>query len=184
AEGLRTARDNHCDLFIHLGDVFHRIEVSAECRNLVIATLAADENGDPWPFEKYTIVGNHDIDHNIQNLKRSSLASLIKSGLLRCVDDIPEYRIGFGHFRESLEQEMKDGYCAEGNNLIWAVHANVTVDDFFESANYIKFSDTPLNDECKLLVAGHIHFPLSQKREDGKQFINPGSVSRREAISE
>jgi predicted phosphodiesterase len=179
---LEIAKKYKCNSVIFLGDVFHRMEVSALCRNRVINILKSDPGGVPWPFEKFVCVGNHDIDHNIQNLKKSTLGTLLESHVLTMVDESPEHGLYFGHFRNSLVNEMREGLLETTQMPIVVVHASVVLSPYY--GDYVIFDELPLSAKTKFLIAGHIHFPMENMRRDGKIFINPGNVGRERATKE
>lgn len=175
-ESFHVAQDRKCDYIVHLGDIFHKREPSGVCRNSILEVFQHDENGQPWNIPIYIVVGNHDIQHNIQNLPNSALGTLIEAGIINYVDEIPEFKIGFQHFRSSIEEELENGALQKQNNIIYACHANITKENFF--GNFVLFDNVPVNPECKLVVAGHIHFPIEVKRKNRPLFINPGSLVR------
>jgi len=181
-ESLEVAREKGVGAVILLGDLFHRLEVSGECRNGVLRILKCDENGEKWPFEIFITIGNHDIKHNIQNLPKSSLGTLIEAGIVQYTEEAPEYGIRFAHFRNSLVDELKAGLMEDHPSPIWSVHGSITLMPYF--GDFVVFEELPVAPETKLVVAGHIHFPMEQKREDGVQFINPGNVGRERATKE
>lgn len=181
-EVLEIAKKYKCSAVVFLGDIFHRMEVSAFCRNSVIKILKDDSDGNPWPFKKFVCVGNHDIDHNIQNLKKSALGTLLEADVLEMVDEDPEFGIAFGHFRHSLVDEIKDGLFFATQMPIVVAHASIVLAPYF--GNYVIFNDCPLSQKVKFVIAGHIHFPMEKERDDGKVFINPGNVGRERATQE
>ena len=182
SECLRIGRDNECDAVVFLGDIFHRMEPSGACRNEVLKILLNDENEEPWPFEKYVTIGNHDVRHNPSNLASSALGTLIEVGALKCVEVANDLGIGFVHFAPHVCQEMADGLLKkiqkryEEPIIIWSIHASVTLSKYY--GDHIIVDDVPVNPECRMLVAGHIHMPMRKVRGDNVVFINPGSIGR------
>jgi DNA repair exonuclease SbcCD nuclease subunit len=181
-ESLEIARDNSCDAFVLLGDVFNRAEVGGECRNLVLKTLKKGNNGDGWPFPIYVVVGNHDIAHDPSNLGKSALGTMIDADLLIKTDYDDDLGIAFGHFVPHNTKLIKEGELMKEPALIWAVHASVTTRSIH--GDFVLFEDVPLAKKTKLLIAGHVHFPMDQVRKDGKRFINPGNVGRYDATKD
>ena len=181
-ESLEIAKKYKCGSVIFLGDIFHRMEVGAWCRNAVIRILRADKDGSPWPFRKLVCIGNHDVDHNLQNLKKSSLGTLLEAEVIEMVDEDEDLRISFCHFRNSLVNEMKAGLLKETSMPIVVVHASVVLAPYH--GDYVLFDELPLSNETKFVIAGHIHFPMESSRRDGKLFINPGNVGRERATKE
>lgn len=176
AEALAVAREHGCDAVVHLGDVFHRLEPSGECRNRILKTFQQDEAGRPWPFRKFVVLGNHDIRSHADNLERSALGTLIWAGAVECADADEGLRLGFGHFQVGIEDRLRDGWLVGQTPLIWALHAMVVTRKVMFA--HVLFDDIPLDPSCRLVVAGHYHPPLTQVRADGVRFVNPGSVCR------
>jgi predicted phosphodiesterase len=181
-ESLEIARDRQCDAVVLLGDVFNRMEVGGESRNMVLRTLKKGNNGASWPFPIYVVVGNHDIAHDPANLEKSALGTIIESDLVQKVDYAENLGIAFGHFVPNIEQQIEAGMLMKVPALIWAVHASITTRPIF--GKYIFFNNVPLSKKTRLVVAGHIHFPMDQVRPDGVRFINPGNVGRNAATKE
>ena len=181
-ESLEIARDRKCDAVVLLGDVFNRMEVGGESRNLVLRTLKKGNGGAQWPFPIYVVVGNHDIAHDPANLDKSALGTIIEADLVQKVDYAEDLGIAFGHFVPHIEQQIEEGMLMKVPALIWAVHASITTQNIF--GKYILFEKVPLSKKTRLVVAGHIHFPMEQTRQDGARFINPGNVGRNAATKE
>lgn len=181
-ESLQIGRNEKVDAVVFLGDIFHRMEPSGQVRNSVLRLLMSDENGKPWPFEKYITVGNHDIRHNPANLERSTLGTLIQTGVLKYVDVATHLGIGFVHFAPHVCEQLGAGMLQEIQSryeepiYIWAMHASVTPGKYF--GDHIQIEDVVVNDPCKLLVCGHIHMPMRHLRTDKVLFMNPGSIGR------
>ena len=181
-ESLEIARKYKCNAVIFLGDVFHRIEVGPWCRNEVIRILTQDENGVPWPFRKLVCIGNHDVNHNLQNLKKSSLGTLLEAKVIEIVDEDMDLGITFCHFRNTLINEIKAGLLEDTKTPIVIVHGSIVLAPYY--GDYIIFDEMLLSDDIKFVIAGHIHFPMESSRKDGKIFINPGNVGRERATKE
>lgn len=181
-ECLEIARDQNCDAVVLLGDVFNRMEVGGRSRNKVLRVTASGNNGAAWPFPIFVTVGNHDIAHDPANLDDSALGTLIAAGTVKKVDYDDDLGIAFGHFVPHFEQHMADGMLMKVPALIWSVHGSITTQPVF--GKYILFNDLPLSKKTRLVVAGHIHFPMEETRQDGVRFVNPGNVGRYQATKE
>jgi DNA repair exonuclease SbcCD nuclease subunit len=181
-ECLEIARDQNCDGVNLLGDVFNRMEVGGESRNLVLKVLKQGNNGSSWPFKIFVTVGNHDIAHDPANLEKSALGTLIIAGAVEKVDYDEEFGIAFGHFIPHFERHITDGILMKTPALIWSVHGSITTQPIF--GKYVLFEDVPLSKKTRLVVAGHIHFPMESVRADGVRFVNPGNVGRYQATKE
>jgi len=181
-ECLEIARDNNCDYIVFLGDIFNRIEVGGSCRNKIMQVLKEQPNGDKWLFDKYVCVGNHDIKHDPQRLHESTLGSLLIAGYLEKVDAVSQYGIGFAHFEPHIEENISKGLFQKKQYPIWVAHASIVTQKIF--GKFIMFEDVPLGKGTNVVIAGHVHMPMEQKRKDGKLFINPGNVGRNAATKE
>ena len=76
-ECVDIAIGKKCDYVLHLGDVFHRIEPGPLIRNGYLKILS--KSVIPW----YTLIGNHDVKHNLAYYPQSSIRTLIEAGVLR-----------------------------------------------------------------------------------------------------
>lgn len=182
-ECMEIGKKHAVDYALFLGDIFHRMEPSGECRNEVIKILQRDLEGQPYAFRKLVVVGNHDVKNSPDNLKASALGTLIRTRCLEYGDYFEEYGLALGHYRESIHEEMRAGLLKSRPAKIWAVHAYVVPGEFTAS-DYAIFDEVPMPAECELLLAGHLHMPMELQRADGKRLINPGSVGRPKASAE
>ncbi len=183
-EIMDITKDLSCDALVHLGDVFHRIDPSGACRNGVLSILQHDKNGNPWPFRKITLIGNHDIDHNPHYLYRSALGTLLKAGAIENMDFCPELKIGLANFNPNIDQHIKDGLMESREAVIWTAHATILTQESPYLPSQVLFKDIRVNEACRMVISGHVHFPLFDSRHDGITFINPGSVCRNSIAKE
>lgn len=180
-ETLRIAKAGKCDYYILLGDVFNRIEVGGECRNRALEILASDD-GDPWPFEKYVVVGNHDIAHDPDKLEKSALQTLISAGVVKYSDTIDSLPVRFFHFRPFLDKDLNEGCLTRYDDKIMFLHASIV--DKPLMFDHVLFSDLKIHDDTRLLFSGHIHRKMESVNKNGVRFINPGSLGRPEISSD
>lgn len=169
-ECVEIADARSCDLVVHLGDVFHRIEPGPLIRNGYLKILSRAKT--PW----YTVIGNHDVKHNLSYYPQSTIRTLVESGVLITGESIEEYGIFLAHHTAELNDQLRDGYLLDKPYPIVAAHATITLGPFFGS--YVLFDEVKTNDKTKLIVSGHVHDAMESTRADGVQFINPGSVCR------
>ncbi len=175
-ETLDIASAAKVDYYILLGDVFNRMEVGGECRNRALEILCSN-NGEPWGFEKYVVVGNHDIAHNSHNLEKSALQTLISAGALKCVDKIPDLPVTFLHFKPDLDYQVQYGELCNYLDDIIFLHASIV--DKPAIFDHILFSELKFRRATKLIISGHIHTPMmAYNAETDTRFINPGSLGR------
>lgn len=174
-ETLLIAKAAEVDYYIMLGDIFERIEVGGACRNRALEILLSND-GAPWPFEKYVVVGNHDIAHNPSNLNKSALETLIAAGALKKVDEISDLSVKFLHFRPDLDDDLRAGFLENVDSKILFCHASIV--DKPSRFAHVLFDDLVLNKNTKLVVSGHIHHPMESISGTGVPFFNPGSLGR------
>jgi DNA repair exonuclease SbcCD nuclease subunit len=176
-ETLIIATAAKADYYVLLGDVFNRIEVSGDCRNKVIKTFASN-NGVPWNFKKYCIVGNHDIAHNPDYLEKSALTSVFYGGDVECVEKLPDLPVRFFHFEPNLDEKLRKGELENYDDEILFLHASIV--DKPARFEHVLFDDLKLHSNTKLVISGHIHGQMQAINRRGAKFINPGSVGRTE----
>lgn len=176
-EIIDIGEKNKVDYMLFLGDIFHRMDPTGTCRNAVIKALQRSTR------RKLVVVGNHDINNSFVNLMHCALGTLIIDGHLEYGEYFPEYGLGMLHYKEGIHEAIMEGRATEAEVLIWAAHAYIVPSQFYDSEHVI-FDDMPLNPECKLVLAGHLHLPMELLREDGVGLINPGSVGRPKASAE
>jgi len=178
-ESLLMAEEIKCDGVIFLGDIFDREEPSGSVRNEVLNLFNKKPDGNPWSFDKYVVVGNHDISgQNPDTIYRTALGTLIDSGIVKCETFIEKYSIFCGHYINKIEEQD----WSSNDALIYAMHANILENPFFEG-NYVLINDFQTHENTKLVISGHYHPGNSPIiREDDVVFANPGSLCRISAI--
>lgn len=177
---FQVARERRVHAVYLLGDLFNRMDPQGICRNLMITILQVDENGEPWPFDVYAAIGNHDIRSSYAHLPNSALGTLMQAGAVKIVDQEPELGVAFAHWTNGVESDLASGLLAhklKTRAVVWIAHANITLGPF--PASYVLLRDLCLNDQARLVLAGHIHDRMEGVRErDGLKFVNPGSLCR------
>ena len=174
-ETLQMAKEFQVDYYILLGDIFDRIEVGGICRNKTLEILLSDD-GKPWNFEKYVVIGNHDIAHNESNLEKSALNTLIAAGAIKLSDSIEELGVRFLHFTPSLDENLRNGCLMDYSDKIYFCHASIM--DQPSRFDHVLFSDLKYPKSTKLIVSGHIHSPMEAVSSGGVKFFNPGCIGR------
>jgi DNA repair exonuclease SbcCD nuclease subunit len=171
-EITEIAQDKNCDIVLHLGDVFHRIEPGPFIRNGYLKILLQSKI--PW----YTLIGNHDVRHNLdQYYSISSIRTLIEAGALRIDDSIHDFGIYLMHHTATKADECSNGFLLDKNFPIIAAHISISLAPYFGS--YVIFDDLPTHPDTKIVLCGHIHDAMEKIRTDGVHFMNPGSVCRK-----
>jgi DNA repair exonuclease SbcCD nuclease subunit len=178
-ETLKIAKREKADAIIYLGDIFDIQIVTPELESMVCNVLKCDEYGEPWPFKIYSLYGNHDVDNVVSKLQKSSINILFASGLMINTNLIEEYSISCIQWAERVDEEIKLGLLKDNDSAIILAHAYIAdkPNEFVSGTNC--FNDIDLHEDTKLVIAGHFHYAMDVVREDGKRFINPGSLSRR-----
>jgi DNA repair exonuclease SbcCD nuclease subunit len=176
-ETLQIAKAAKVDYYILLGDVFDRIEVGGICRNKVLEILL-DDDGLPWPFQKYVVMGNHDLNHNPQYLEKSALETLIKSKAVKCGFGPVDNLFAIYNFSPTLDEQLRNGLLKNESSKILFLHASIT--DKPSRFEHVLFDDLELHKDTKLVCSGHIHSPMESKNQNGVKFFNPGCVGRTE----
>lgn len=176
-ETLQIAEAAKCDYYILLGDVFNKIDVGAECRNRAVELLVSNE-GKPWSFEKYLVVGNHDVAQDPDKLEKSTVKTLISAGAVKHVNTIPDLPVRFFDFGPFLDKQLNEGLLLNYDEKILFLHASITDKPLI--FDHVLFQTLPINPNTKLIFSGHIHRKMSILNENGVHFMNPGSVGRPE----
>lgn len=182
-ECLEIAEELKVDALVFLGDFFDRRVEGPTAVNASIKTLIAQDNGKPWSYPKYIVVGNHDIQSS-HPLENTSLGILVNAGLLIKSDYEPDLGIAFAHFTNDLDANIRTGYLTTNSAIIWACHASLSDKPGREEEHMIVYKDVALHPNNMLVISGHIHHPMEYQREDGKLFINPGCIGRRSATKD
>lgn len=176
---LMIAEENKCDAIVFLGDMFDRIQVNAEVTSKLIQTLNKNDYGESWPFKKYTLLGNHDIDNTMSNLDKSSFWTLIVSGCVEYVKEVPELGLVFEHWNGRIEKTISDGIFKDYDYPIVCAHAYIANEPTPFVVDAILVDSFAVNPKTRLIASGHFHFEMDSMRDDNTRFINPGSLSRR-----
>lgn len=176
-ECLQIARAMKVDFCVFLGDIFNRIEVGGACRNRAIEVLSKDEDGNPWPFKKYVVIGNHDVANNLHYLNKSALQTLLSSNVIELVDQIEDLPVYLLHYDTELDETIRSGALMHYEDAkIFFAHSSVT--DKPALFSHVLFKDIYFPPSAKIFFSGHIHHPMEDINEDGVRFFNPGSIGR------
>jgi DNA repair exonuclease SbcCD nuclease subunit len=176
---LMIAQESKCDAIVFLGDMFDRKQVNAEVTSKLIQILNANDYGEPWPFKKYTLLGNHDIENTMSNLDKSSFWTLIVSGCVEYVKEVPELGLVFEHWHGRIEETITDGIFRDYDYPIVCAHAYIADQPTQFVSTSILADSFAVNPKTRLITAGHFHFEMDVMRDDNTRFVNPGSLSRR-----
>jgi predicted phosphodiesterase len=180
-EALEIALVEKADAAVLLGDLFNRLQPGGDARNQVMEVLASAKDGG---LRVIAVRGNHDMAHNPANYRRSALYSCEMGGLLEvpCQDEdaygeVPELGLGLVHFTPHAHLDLERGRFANKAVTSLAAHTSIALGEV--KFPHVLVENVKLSPETKLLVAGHIHTPCRSTREDGLEFVNPGSLCRK-----
>lgn len=165
---------NKIDRIYFLGDLFNRKEVGGRARNLLIRLFKKFHDQDGFP-DCYITIGNHDTSNDLNNLKTSTLWTLIQIGYLKYTEYDPEFRVAFVHNYVKVDRDITEKGLHHKDALIWSVHASLYPNEYEYALN---FNDIDITGPAKLFVCGHIHSSYTCKRKDGRILINPGHIGR------
>ena len=174
-ETLLIAKACKADYYILLGDVFDRIEVGGICRNRVLETLISND-GEPWPFKKYVVMGNHDLNSNPYYLEKSALETLIKAKAVECLSEPVDGLFSFYHYTTKLDSQLNEGILQSDPSKIIFLHASIT--DKPSRFEHVLFDNLEVHKNTKVVCSGHIHSPMESENENGVKFFNPGCLGR------
>lgn len=170
-ETLEIAEEKNVDYYVLLGDLFNKIEVGGKCRNRTLELMSDSK----WLFDKYVVVGNHDVAHNLSNLPKSALQTLITAGAVKYAEQIENLPVRFFHFTKELDDALNNGILKHYNDKILFMHASIVEKPMV--FNHVLFDDLVTHPDTRLIFSGHIHRQMNCKREN-LEFVNPGSVGR------
>ena len=174
---LTWCRENGVDKIILLGDVFNKKEVGGRARNLTIKVFQNHISTPNYP-EILCTIGNHDTGNDMINFKNTTLYTLSQCGFItipRSPNYDPESMVAFVHHTLKIDDEIKETGLIHPEALIWSVHASL----YHQPSQYgIDFNNIEMHGPAKLVVCGHIHSSYQCMRNDGRQLINPGPITR------
>ncbi|PQQ67601.1 metallophosphoesterase family protein [Acetivibrio saccincola] len=175
------------DYILHGGDWFDRPDISPSIvREFAIIIKK---------FEKpvYTVAGNHDIyGHNPDTIGRTMLGLLEGTGmvtLLRHGDEVLLKKNGITvcitgssyNYDIDSEENYKKYYIVKkpphADYAINIIHGMLLSKPFFEGIPYTLLDDIK-DTEADITLAGHYHSGFGIRKQNGKFFINTGSIVR------
>ena len=155
--------------------LFRSIEVGGICRNRVLETLISND-GEPWPFKKYVVMGNHDLNSNPYYLEKSALETLIKAKAVECLSEPVDDLFSFYHYTTKLDSQLNEGILQSDPSKIIFLHASIT--DKPSRFEHVLFDNLEVHKNTKVVCSGHIHSPMESENENGVKFFNPGCLGR------
>ena len=189
---VNQAGDYQAVLF--LGDLFHK-KVPFHNSHSLISSLIKIFEGCTCPI--YIVPGNHDIHGNMSTFENQPLNVLIQAGVVKMLSNQNPVLFNWGNVTVSLNGvpfspllDSKNSaslyslnHLDEADVKISMFHQMVLPDDKKFFADYINFEDLA-NVNCDVVLCGHYHegFNPSCVYENGKFFVNPGSITRGTAL--
>ena len=185
---VNQAGDYQAVLF--LGDLFHKKVPFHNSHSMISALIRLFET---CSCPIYIIPGNHDIHGNMSTFENQPLNVLIQAGVVRMLTNQDPVLFNWGGVSVSLNGtpfspllDSKDSATLYNLNhldvadvKISMFHQMVLPDDKKFFADYINFADLA-GVNCDVLLCGHYHegYNPSCVYENGKFFVNPGSITR------
>jgi predicted phosphodiesterase len=170
------AVDQNVDHVVMTGDMFHRYDVPISYLNEVMFALKMFKHAG---IDVWSIIGNHDIPHNVMDyFKNTPLSLLFQSGLLKQLGDsgnalqLANTRIRGLSFTEDVDdlEKIRPGEQYELLVMHYAIDNTVAN----ESIPFEKL------EPFDVVVCGHDHMyypPLL--KDNGTRYYRPGSFTRR-----
>lgn len=163
------AKSYNCKTIMLLGDVFDSPVTTLPYLASVINTFKKVHDAG---ITVYTIVGNHDIKHNLMsNLPTSALGILISTGYVQLAPS--EFKIKNTTFKcfnypEKLTPKSSDEYemCVAHQYYKFAVADDNLTEDDVKKLNY------------DAMILGHLHVPCDTEIVGNTTIYRPGSLSR------
>jgi len=151
------------------GDMFHRSDIPMSYLNEVLRMLKKFK---AEGVEVYSLIGNHDLPHNIMEyFNRTPLAVLFASGLVKRLSTIAfDNSVIHGlNFTESIDNVM----TVEDKKNILVMH--------YATDNTVPADNVPLEDleAFDIVVAGHDHMYYEPLHGLNVTVYRPGSLTRR-----
>lgn len=186
-EIIRIAHTKCCDAIVITGDVFDR----PDTKYSVIRRFGKILRKSKIPI--YTAIGNHDVfAYNTNTLKRTALGILEGLGVVNIIPqkdnsifikkDGITLQITATHFHHELDKRSPrlDYYAKkhpDADYLLHVVHGNLVPNKLVKNMAHTLIEN--IETEADVIATGHFHpgFGLV-KRDDGKYFINKGSIVR------
>lgn len=167
------------DALLITGDIFNEKIAGRVSHSLVLEAIN-EFNGFPCPV--YSVIGNHDINHNrLDTLPKQPLGVVFASGAVKRLDSVTIGGVDVRgvHFNEENTYEHLS-FKKEGKPLVAVCHALATPKggDFFGEPIFSYEQLVERGSEVDVYVFGHYHHDQGIQTVGGTQFINLGSLAR------
>lgn len=161
------------------GDIFNEKIAARVSHSIVLETVKKFKT---FPCPVYSIIGNHDINHNrMDTLPKQPLGVVFASDALKKLDSVTIGGIDVRgvHFNEDNNHDTL-AFKKEGKPLIAVCHVLATPKggDFFGEPifSYEKLAEG--GSEVDVYVFGHYHHDQGIQTVGDKQFVNLGALAR------
>lgn len=185
-EILNIATQEKVNAIVITGDLFDR----PDTRYSVIRRFGKLLSTSKVPI--YSVIGNHDVfAYNQNTLQRTALGILEGLGVVTLLkqnesiflesEDIKLQITGTSYHHQIDKREPDLDYHSKkdtsSNYLLHVVHGNLLPKNPIEGMSHTLIED--VKTEADVTASGHYHYGYNLiKREDGKYFLNRGSISR------
>ncbi len=165
----------NCDLYLS-GDLFHHWKTSPYLINETMKQFPKPSTKTRPRNKIHSIIGNHDMPgHNIDNMGKSGLTTLYKSGIVRKLS----FQGDWGFEKESIHPIHV--LCGKLRKMVF-----LHIMTYKGNSPWPGCTDPECNElfdwfpDTELIITGHNHKPFTAKK--GKQvLVNPGSLTRQTA---
>lgn len=187
-EIVELANSLGVDFCLHGGDFFDRPDVTDLVAGQVAKILRK------LNCELYGIAGGHDLfGNNLEKLHNTKLGLLEGAGIIKILHHPSVDRVIFSKGIYSLQitgtsshfgidyENIKDDYVLTEKDAQYALHA---VHGMLMPKQFIPGAQAVMVDDIKetladITIAGHYHLGFKPVTVDGKTFINPGGIVRK-----
>lgn len=181
-------KQQHIDMVIHTGDLFHTARVSDKFAGQVSELIKT------WGVPMYVVPGNHDIEgYTVDTIDQTKLGLLAKTGVIQLLDRESPIRITATQpntnesYTVAISGQEYYAHIDEGNMQDFEMQQNEA--DFNILAIHGYIADTPQNPNIKctmvqdvltdadVILTGHYHRQFEYNGPD-VDIYNPGSMLR------
>ena len=186
-EIFKIAQKQKADFIVLGGDLF---EVYNASISVIRRTVKVFQNRS---IPVFSVLGNHDLyGHTIKTFHRSAASIMEAAGVMTFPDFESKHSLYFLHYYTGLEDDLNKANkkpslpvqeALDSSAMIWVIHAMINTSKLTHVSRSIEIDNVRVSPDVKLVLSGDYHIGFeTTKREDGVIFVNPGAVSRRNAI--
>lgn len=187
-EIVELANSLKVDFCLHGGDFFDRPDVTDYIAGRVAKILRKLD------CELYGIAGGHDLfGNNLDKLNNAKLGLLEGAGIIKILTHPLKEKIIFNKNKYSLQltgtsshfgidiDNIFDDYVITKKDAMYALHAvhGMLMPKPFIPGAHVVLTEDIKNTLADITIAGHYHLGFKPVTIDGKTFINPGGMVRK-----